>query len=122
MLERLSARTVLHVHRILHKALADAVKWGLLIRNPCDAVTPPRVERKEISVWDPTTINAFLEESETSPFRDAYILLLHTGLRFGELVNMEWADVNMAERELKVCPKDDWVPKTSSSSRVVTTL
>ena len=37
----LSARTVLHVHRLLHQALKRAVKWQLLFRNPCDAVEPP---------------------------------------------------------------------------------
>jgi hypothetical protein len=32
----LSNRTVLHVHRVLRKALADGVKWGLLVRNPAE--------------------------------------------------------------------------------------
>ena len=33
----LSARTVLHTHRVLREALAHAVKWGVLARNPADA-------------------------------------------------------------------------------------
>lgn len=30
----LSAQSVVHFHRVLHKALAQAVKWQLLARNP----------------------------------------------------------------------------------------
>ena len=53
MLERgLSARTVLHTHRVLREALGHAMKWGILIRNPADATTPPRPQRQEIAMWD----------------------------------------------------------------------
>src|SRR5262249_51728525 len=38
----LSARTVLHHHRVLREALHQAVRWQLLARNPADAVDPPR--------------------------------------------------------------------------------
>lgn len=38
----LSARSVLHHHRVLSDALARAVKWGLVSRNPAKAVDPPR--------------------------------------------------------------------------------
>ena len=43
MIQRgLSARTVLHMHRLLKQALSHAVKWGLVVRNVADSVTPPR--------------------------------------------------------------------------------
>ena len=38
--EGLTARTVLHHHRLLKQALKQAVQWGLLASNPADAVTP----------------------------------------------------------------------------------
>lgn len=41
----LSARTVHHVHVVLHTALEQAVKWGYVPRNACDVVSPPRVAR-----------------------------------------------------------------------------
>src|SRR5277367_2838463 len=42
----LSPRTVHHMHRVLKQALSQAVRWGSLVRNPADAVDPPKVERK----------------------------------------------------------------------------
>ena len=38
----LSARSVLQVHRTLHRALGDAVRWRLLAGNPAHGVRPPR--------------------------------------------------------------------------------
>jgi integrase len=35
------------IHGLLHKALDDAVKWGLVARNVCDLVDRPHVEKKE---------------------------------------------------------------------------
>ena len=45
----LSGTTVLHVHRLLHKSISDAVKWGLLTRNVADAAPPPAPRAKRAS-------------------------------------------------------------------------
>ncbi len=39
----LAPRTVGHVHRCIHKALAVAVEWNLLSRNPATLAKPPEV-------------------------------------------------------------------------------
>ena len=39
--EGLSARTVRYLHTIVHEVLGQAVRDGLLLRNPADAATPP---------------------------------------------------------------------------------
>lgn len=44
----LSPRTVSYIHTILHRAFRDAVRWNLLIRNPCDLADPPRARRAEL--------------------------------------------------------------------------
>ena len=46
----LAPKTVNNIHGVLHKALDNAVKWNVLPRNVCDAVTPPRIPRKEKNV------------------------------------------------------------------------
>lgn len=46
----LSAKTVVQYHAIMHKAFDMAVRWQLLTRNPCDAVSPPRPEKREMAV------------------------------------------------------------------------
>src|SRR5260370_12224836 len=48
----LSPRTVHHFHQVLKQALAQAVRWQFLIRNPIGAVHSPKVERHRITTYD----------------------------------------------------------------------
>ena len=103
LLERgLGNRTVLHVHRVLRKALADGVKWGLLVRNVADAATSPRPENKEMEMWDTETIARFIGATESHRFRDFYLLALLTGLRRSELCGLKWDNVDLVARRLSV--------------------
>ena len=52
----LSAQTVLHFHRLLHRALGQAVRWQLLARNPAEAVEPPRPQRTEMRALEDAQI------------------------------------------------------------------
>ena len=56
----LSARSIGHTHRVLHRALGQAVKWNMLARNPCDGATAPRTQRTEMKVLTPEQVRAFL--------------------------------------------------------------
>lgn len=61
--EGLSARTVRYLHTIVHKVLGQAVKDGLLLRNPADAATPPstrEAKAPEMHPWDAAQLAAFL--------------------------------------------------------------
>ncbi len=50
----LSPQTVRHVHAVLHRALRDAVRWGLIGRNPIDSADPPRPSSsREMHTWNP---------------------------------------------------------------------
>src|SRR2546427_13050473 len=50
---RLSAGTVLNLHLVLTQALGQAVRWGLVERNPVQGAQPPRPVRPEPVVVDP---------------------------------------------------------------------
>jgi len=103
MTERgLSATTVVQLHRILHKALGTGIKWGLLTRNVADATTPPRIERKEMEMWDIETIHKFLDAAGASRYRDFYHLALLTGMRRSELAGLQWASVDLVNARLSV--------------------
>ena len=98
----LSNRTVLHAHRVLHKALADGIMWGLLVRNPADATTPPRAEDKEMEMWDIPTINLFRKVASDHRFQDFYQLALLTGMRRSELCGLKWDSVDLVAGRLSV--------------------
>lgn len=49
----LSRRSVQIIHAVLHRALKQAVEWGLLAQNPADRVKAPRPGRREFRVLTP---------------------------------------------------------------------
>ena len=98
----LSNTTVVQMHRILKEALSHAVKWGILTRNACDAVTPPRIQGKEMPMWDIDTINEFLGDVRESRFGDLYYFAVLTGLRRSELCGLRWESLDLTNGRLSV--------------------
>lgn len=97
-LERgLSSTTVRHHAMLLHEALRHAVRWGLLTRNPCDMVDPPRRRPAEVRVWDEEQVRLFLAQAKrASPYYRLYLAAVTTGMRQGELLGLCWRDVDLA--------------------------
>jgi integrase len=52
--EGLSPRTVQYLHVVLHRALKQALRWGLVPRNVAEAVDPPKVPKKDVTPSHPT--------------------------------------------------------------------
>jgi integrase len=98
----LSAATVLKFHRLLREALHHAVRWQMLAVNPADAVTPPRVERREMSVLSPDQAMALLAAASGTEFEAPITTALYSGLRLGELRGLRWRDVDLAAGRLSV--------------------
>jgi integrase len=101
-MKTLSAQTVLHHHRLLHKAFDMALKWGLVSRNISDAVMPPRPRRYEAQVYDiDTTIKLLALFSGTRLFIPV-LLACSTGLRRGEVLGLRWKDLDTKNKRLTV--------------------
>jgi len=98
----LSAKTVNFHHSVLHVALQTALKWGLIARNPADAVDPPRVHRKDMQTWDEEEIARFLEVAKNSPYYELYYLVLFTGMRRSELLALRWVDLDFIYSQLYI--------------------
>lgn len=98
----LSEQTVRHIHNILHNSLNQAVKEGLLYRNPADATTPPKVPKREISPISKDQAQRFLESIKSDRLYAAFSLVLGTGLRRGEILGLKWDDVNFDKGTITV--------------------
>jgi integrase len=105
----LSARTVLHFHRLLRRVLQQAVRWQMVIRNVADAVEPPRPGYSEMKVLSGGQLRALLDAARTptphceraasltcdSAFYPALVFLASTGARRGECLALRWSDLNL---------------------------
>jgi integrase len=90
----LCAQTVLHHHRVLREALNRAVKWQLLIRNPADAVEPPKPPRREMRALTEAESAWLLEVAAGTRFYLPVLLAITTGMRRGEFLGLRWSDVD----------------------------
>ena len=93
---RLSAKTILHHHRLISVILQTAVEWQVLFSNPCDRVKPPRVEHKEARYLDEKQAMEVMQALESEDIQNRTIIkvLLYTGMRRGELCGLTWADID----------------------------
>ena len=98
----LSAATVRKIHNVLRKALKQAVMDGLIPRNVCEAVKPPKVERKEITPLDREQARTLLEAAASDRLEALFTLAVHTGMREGELLGLKWDDVDLERGVLRL--------------------
>jgi integrase len=98
----LSNRSIHHTHRVLHRAFAQAIRWGLLTRNPCDGATPPTPRRHEMKVLTQDQVAHLLDATTTHPASALYVLAVTTGMRQGELLGLRWSDVDLDGARLTI--------------------
>jgi integrase len=91
----LSEQTILHHHRVLRKALAQAVRWNLLVANPADRVNPPRVRDTEVKPIDEMQCAWLIEVAQGTRLYIPIMLAVYTGLRRGEILALRWLDVDL---------------------------
>jgi hypothetical protein len=97
----LSARSVGHVHRVLHRALGHAATWGVVSQNVASLVAPPPVPDDEIQILAEEQIGAILRHLEGRTLRPIVSFLLGTGARRGEaLGGREFSKERCADRAL----------------------
>jgi integrase len=98
----LSSKTVLNVHRVMHKAMSDAVKTGKVARNVLDSVQAPAAGRPRTEVWNVDQLRSFLDHVQQDRLYAAWLLLATTGMRRGEVVGLAWEDLNLEVGRLRV--------------------
>ena len=82
----LNPLTVRHYHALLHRALKNAMEWGLIGRNPAGAAYPPRPQPAKISIMGEGKIQNFLEATRQTPYFYLFHTILFTGMRRSEVL------------------------------------
>lgn len=98
----LSPKTIKNVHGILHKALKQATRNGLIPINPAEACTLPRIVKKEILPFDECQTKAFIAAIQGHKFEDLFLITLFTGLREGEALGLKWDCVDLERGTLTI--------------------
>lgn len=129
----LSGKTILEHHRLLRAMLHKAVYWQLIVTNPAERVQPPKARKPKRRSYDDEQTKILLENLELLPSEDtkykvAIILTVFTGVRLGELMGLEWQDVDFKNGIISINRSSQYlsdmgvftkVPKTESSIREI---
>lgn len=129
----LSGKTILEHHRLLRAMLHKAVYWQLIVANPAERVQPPKSRKPKRKSYDDEQTKILLENLEQLSIEDtkykvAIILTVFTGVRLGELMGLEWQDVDFKNGIISINRSSQYladmgvftkVPKTESSIREI---
>lgn len=129
----LSGKTILEHHRLLRAMLHKAVYWQLIVTNPAERVQPPKARKPKRRSYDDEQTKILIENLELLPNEDtkykvAIILTVFTGVRLGELMGLEWQDVDFKNGIISINRSSQYlanmgvftkVPKTESSIREI---
>ncbi len=86
----------------MHKALSQAEKWGLVVKNVADVVDAPRPEKKTRVALTAAQAKRLLEVARDDRLYALYVLAITTGMRQGELLCIMWEDLDLDQRTLHV--------------------
>lgn len=115
-------------YEVLHAALETATKDGLIRSNPCAVITKPRREKRQPTVWDVEQCLAFFQAAKSDRYHALYVLGAAIGPRVGELLGLEWRDIDLrsgriafARQLVEVKGKPPYTRdlKTAASARTV---
>jgi integrase len=126
--EGLSSKVVHDIHGVLHLALKNAVRWGMVSRNVCDLVTPPRIVSREVVPLSVEQARTLMKHVRGHRLEVLLTVAVVTGMRRGELLALRWSDIDFDHGRLLVLHLVDFLagygyvegrPKTAAGRRVI---
>lgn len=130
----LAPNSVNSIIAVLQNSLETAHVLGITEKYEMDKLKRPKTKEKQISCFTPSEqkkIEQAVMQDKRMKMR-GIILCLYSGLRIGELLALEWKDINLASGELMVsktchdgkdeggrCIRITDTPKTETSKRII---
>jgi len=124
---QLSDRMIRHQYMLCHAALDKAVEERWISTNPTVGCKIPPKKAKEMQILSREELYRFLIQAREEGYYEAFLLEIATGMRRGELVALQWPDLNLMTRELRIDKqyvvtkfgKEITEPKTKASIRTI---
>src|SRR5437762_3731907 len=103
------------IHATLRALLNAAVDDGIIVANPADKlgrslrlVVNAKIRQEEVKAMTREQVAAFITAARNAPaayerrYYPLFLLLARTGMRLGEALALQWDDVHLAEKEIRV--------------------
>lgn len=108
----LSPKTILQHHRIISSIFSSAIEWQVIGSSPASRVKPPKVQKKVAACYDEDQTEQLLEAAgqENLKHQILVFIALFTGLRRGEIMGLEWQDVDLDKGILEIRQASQYLP------------
>ena len=131
-----ASSTIGKVHKLLKASFLKATQLRMIAHNPMDVVEPPKVKYAEKGIFTEQELQSIFESVDTirnkkcntrqsHDYRLLFTILLQCGMRVGELLALQWQDINFAKREIHIhatkvrCKQEFNEPKTQAGIRYI---
>lgn len=132
-LKPLSPKTILEHHRLISAMLQNAVYWQLLPSNPARRVKPPKTKKPKMEFFNDDECKVLIQSlmeltGSNLKYKAAILLDIFSGVRRGELIGLEWSDVDFKNETININKSTQYLPengifdkdtKTECSNRIV---
>lgn len=88
--------------RVLRNALNRAMRARIIEFNPVSGIDKPKVQRRDVAALEPDQCRRLIAQCESHRLGDIVTVAVMTGLRLGELLALQWSDLNLSEGVLSV--------------------
>ncbi len=108
----LSRKTVVHYLSFISDVFSYAVRMGILSNNPCKNVTVPKGEKHEKQIYTIEEVEQIftLLKKEPLKYRVFFTLAIYSGFRRGELLGLEWKDIDWDNSIISVRRTSNYTP------------
>jgi integrase len=113
----LDAQTLRHHRATLRRALADALRDGLVTRNVAALAKPPLLPRRERQVLDLAQVGRLIDSTRGDRLHALWVIGATCGLREAEALGLRWSDVNLETGVLRVQYTLHYDPKAPEAKR-----
>jgi len=119
-IELVKPQTVNYELPCLHHFFRYACEMKYIRENPCQSIKKiKKPKRKAPRFLSKEEISTLIEYcGDKNNLRNIVKLLLNTGIRWGELRNLEWTDIDWNGRIIHIRIKEDWSPKGAEERKV----
>ncbi len=94
--------TIKNHHNVLHPALKEGLRWGVVDRNVSDLAVRPRVTRKKTVPLDADETRIFLDTLTTHRDGPLFLVAATLGIRQAEALGLTWEDIDFRRRVVTV--------------------
>lgn len=114
--EKLSEQTIKHYHRLICAILEKAIRWEVLRgTNPAKRVDAPKTEKKKAKCYNEKQVQALLKAlenvgQEEIKYKVATMIALMTGARLGEIMGLEWQDIDFDGKTIEIRQASQYLP------------